>query len=77
MRLAGHVARIGRGEAYAGFWWGNLGKKTIGRPRCRWEDNIKMDMQVVECGGIDWMDLAQDRDRWWALVKGVMNLRDP
>jgi hypothetical protein len=47
----------------------------IGRSRRRWEDNIKMDLQKVGCGGIDWRELAQDRDRWWALVNAVMNLR--
>jgi len=53
------------------------GKKPLGRPRRRWEDNIKMDLQEVGCGGIDWIELAQDRDRWWALVNAVMNLRVP
>jgi hypothetical protein len=53
------------------------GKRPLGRPRPRWEDNIKMDLQEVECKGIDWMDLVQDRDRWRALVKAVMNLRVP
>jgi len=43
----------------------------------RWEDNIKMDLQEVGCGGMDWIDLAQDRDRWCALVTAVMNLRVP
>jgi hypothetical protein len=53
------------------------GKTPLGRPRCRWEDNIKMDLQEVGCGGMDWIELAQDRDRWWALVNAVMNLRVP
>jgi hypothetical protein len=44
------------------------GKRPLGRPSCRWEDNIKMDLQEVRCGGMDWIDLAQDRDRWQALV---------
>jgi len=53
------------------------GKRPIGRPRRRWEDNIKMDIQEVGCGVMYWIDLAQDRDRWRALVKAVMNLRVP
>jgi hypothetical protein len=51
------------------------GKRPLGRPRCRWEDNIKMDLQEVGCGCMDWIGLAQDRDRCWALVNAVMNLR--
>jgi len=53
------------------------GKGQLGRPGCRWEDNIKMDLQEMGCGGMDWIDLAQVRDRWRALVNGVMNLRVP
>ena len=53
------------------------GKRPLGRPRCRWEDNIKMDLQEVGCGGMDWIELAQDWDRWQALVSTVMNLRVP
>jgi len=53
------------------------GKRPLGRPKCRWDDNIKMDLHEVGCGGIDWIDLAQDRDRWQALVSAVMNLRVP
>jgi len=51
------------------------GKSPLGRPRRRWEDNISMDLQGVECGGMDWIELAQDRDRWGALVTAVINLR--
>ena len=51
------------------------GKRTLGRPRRRWEDNIKMDLQEVGCVGMEWIELAQDRDRWRALVTAVMNLR--
>ena len=51
------------------------GKRPLGRRRCRWEDNIKMDLQNVECSGADWIELAQHRDRWRALVNTVMNLR--
>ena len=53
------------------------GKRPLGRPRSRWEDNIKMDLQEVGCGGMDWIELAQDRDRWRALVSAVMYLRVP
>ena len=53
------------------------GKKPLGRTRRRWEDNIKMNLQEVGCGGMDWIEQAQDRDRWRALVNAVMNLRVP
>jgi hypothetical protein len=53
------------------------GKRPFGRPRSRWEDNIKVGVQEVQCGGIDWVELAQDRDSWWALVNVVMKLRAP
>jgi len=53
------------------------GKRSLGRPRRRWEDNIKMDLQEVVCRCMDWIDLAQVRDRWRALVNAVMNLRFP
>ena len=52
-------------------------KRTPGRPRRRWKDNIKMDLQEVGCGGVEWIDLAQDRDRWRVPVNAVMNLRVP
>ena len=52
-------------------------KRPLGRPRCRWEDDIKMDLQEVGCGCMDWIELAQDRDRWRALVNTVRNLRVP
>jgi len=53
------------------------GKRPLGRHRRRWENNIKMDLLEVGCGGMDWIELAQDRDRWRALVNAVMNLRVP
>jgi hypothetical protein len=53
------------------------GRRPLGRPRHRWEDNIKMDLQEVGWGGMDWIDMAQDTDRWRALVNAVMNLRVP
>jgi hypothetical protein len=53
------------------------GKKPLGRPRTRWEDNIKMDLQEVGCGGTDWIGLAQNRDRWRVLVSVLRNLRVP
>jgi len=71
MRWAGHVARMGLYRALVGK---PDGKRPLGRPRRRWEDNIKMDTQEVGCGGMDWIELAEDRDRWRALVNAVMNL---
>jgi len=53
------------------------GKRPLGRPRLRWEDNTEMDLQEVGCGGVDWIELAWDRDRWRTLVSAVMNLRVP
>ena len=53
------------------------GKRPLVRPRCRWEDNINLDLQEVACGGVDWIELAEDRDRWRVLVNAVMNLRVP
>jgi hypothetical protein len=53
------------------------GKRPLGRPKRRWEDNIKMDLQEVGCGGMDWIELAEDRYRWLALVNVVMNFQVP
>jgi hypothetical protein len=66
------------GEVHTGFWWGDLREGDhLERPKHRWEDNIKIDLQEVGWGGMDWIDMAQDRDRWRALVSAVMNLRVP
>ena len=76
MRWAGHVARMGQGRGVYRVLMGKPeGKRPLGRPRCGWEDNIEMDLQEV--GGVcgDWMELAQDRDRWRALVSTAMKLR--
>jgi len=65
-------------EGYTGFWWGNLrGKRPLGRPRRRRGGNINIDHKDVVCGVMRWIVLAQDKDRWWALVNAVMNLRVP
>jgi hypothetical protein len=59
-----------------GFFGGKPeGKRPLGRPKHRWENNIKIDLQEMGCGGMDWIKLAQDRDRWQALVNAVMNLQ--
>jgi hypothetical protein len=69
---------MGGAEVYIGFWWGKPeGKRPLGRPKHRWEDNINMDLQEVGCGVMDWIDLVQDRERWRELVNAVMNLPVP
>ena len=78
MRWAGDVARMGESRGLYRVLVGNPeGKRPLGRPRLSWEDNIKMDLMEVGCEGVDWMDLAQDRDRWLAIVNAVMNLLVP
>ena len=72
MRSVGHVTGMGERR---GIYMVLVGQP--GRPRLRWEDNIKMDVQEVGCGGMDWIDLTQDRDRWLSLVNPVMNLWVP
>jgi len=69
MRQVRHAARMGRIQVHTGFWWGKTDRKrSLGRPRRRWKDNIKLDLQKLECGVLDWIVLSQDRDRWRALV---------
>jgi len=77
MRWAGHVARMGEERGVYRVLVGKPeGRRPLGRPRCRWVD-IRMDLQEVGCGYMDWIGLVRDRDRWWALVSAVMNLRVP
>jgi hypothetical protein len=72
MRWAGHVACVGKSRGLNRVLVGKPeGRRPLGRPRCRWEDNIKMDLEEVGCWGVDWIELAQDRDRWRALVNAV------
>jgi len=78
MTLLGHVACVGKVRGVYRVLVGKPeGKRPLGKPRRRWEDNIKMDLQEVGCGGIDWIEMALDRDRWRALVNAVMNHRIP
>jgi len=78
MRWAEHVALMGeRRGVYRVLVGKPEGRRPLGRPRRRWEDNIKMDLQEMGCGGMDWIDLAQDRDSWRALVTAVMKVRVP
>ena len=78
MRWAGHEARMGEGRSVYRVLVGKPeGRRPLERPRYRWEDNIKMDFREVGCGCVDWMELAQNRDKWCALVSAVMNLRVP
>jgi len=72
------VACMGEGRAmYRDLVGKPEGKRPLGRPRCRWEDNIKVDLQKVGCGDMDWIELTRHRDGWQALVNAVMNLRVP
>ena len=74
----GHVALLGEnGGVYGILVRKPEGKRQLGRPRCIWEDNIKMTFQEVGCGDMGWIDVAQDRDRWRAILNDVMNLRGP
>jgi len=78
MRWVGHVARMGEESGVCSVLVGKPeGKRPLGRPRRRWVDNIRMDLQEVGCGYMDWIGLAQDRDRWRTLVSAIMNLGVP
>ena len=78
MRWVGHVARMGEESGVYRVLVGKPeGKRPLGRPRRKWLDNIRMDLQEVGCGYMDWIVLAHDRDRWRTLVSAVMNLRVP
>jgi len=75
IRWAGHVARMGEEKGVYRVLLGKPeGRRPLGRPRRRWVDNIRMDLQVVGCGYMDWIGLAQDRDRWRTFVSAVMKL---
>jgi len=78
IRWAGHVARVGEEMGVYRVLVGKPeGKRPLRRPRCRWVDNITMDLQEVGCGYMDWIGLAQVRESWRTLVSAVMNLRVP
>ena len=78
MSWAGHVVRMGEERGVYRVLVGKPeGKRPLGRPRRRWVDNIRMDLQEVGCGHVDWIGLVQDRDRWRTLESAVMNLRVP
>jgi len=78
MKWAGHVARMGEERGVYRVLVGKPeGKRSLGRSRCRWMENIRTDIQEVVCGFMDWIGLAQDRDRWRTLVSAVMKIRVP
>jgi hypothetical protein len=78
MRWAGYVARLGEGSGACRILVGRPeGRRPLGRPKRTWEDIIKMGLQEVGWEGVDWIDMAQDRDRWRSVVSAVMNLRVP
>jgi hypothetical protein len=76
MKWAGHVAHMGEERnVYRVLVEKPERKRPLARPRCRWEDGIRMDLREIGCGSVDWIQLAQDRDRWRALVNTVMNIQ--
>jgi hypothetical protein len=78
MRWAGHVACMGEVRGVYNILFGKPeGRRPLGRPRRRWKDNIRIDLREIGFGNVDWFRLAQDRDRWRAVVNTVMNLRVP
>jgi hypothetical protein len=78
MRWAGHVARMGEGRGVYRVLFGRPeGKRPLGRPRRRWEDNIELELREIGIHGANWIQLAQDRVQWWAFVNTVMNRRVP
>jgi hypothetical protein len=78
MRWAGHVVHLGEVRGAYNILVGRPeGRRPLGRPRRGWEDNIKMYLREIGFGDVDWIHLAQDRDKWWAVVNTVMNLQVP
>ena len=78
LRWAGHVARMEEGRSASKILKGKpTGKRPLGRPRCRWEDNIRMDLEEIGVNAGNWVDSAQDRNYWRALVNAALNLRVP
>jgi hypothetical protein len=77
MRWAGHVARMAKRNTYRLLVGKPERRRPLGKPRLRWVDNIRMDLVEVGWGDVDWIGLAQDRDRWRALVNSVLNIRVP
>jgi hypothetical protein len=78
MRWAGHVAHMGSGRGVYGVLVGRPeGKRPLGRPRPRWENNIKIDFREIGINGVNWIRLARDRVQWWSFVSTVMNFQFP
>jgi hypothetical protein len=73
-KWAENVAQMGRSETHVGYWWESHKEKSQNRPKCRQLNNIKMDFGETGWGGMEWINLAQDRDQWKVLVNTVMNL---